>query len=86
MIDKEIKSKETPREMFKRVSGKRLDKALYAIGMIGNLSKGKGSYYEYDETDVENFKKIISKAVREAIESMRTGRRVKILNMREGLA
>ena len=49
------------REIFVRLSNNRLNSAIKAIKLVGNL--GNKSHYEYNEKD----KKIIEEALKEAI-------------------
>ena len=62
------------REVFVRLSNNRLNSAIKAIKLVGNL--GNKSHYEYTEKD----KKIIEEALKEAIKDAMSRFRVEKVN------
>tara|TARA_B100001741_G_C16155617_1_gene415654 strand:+ start:43 stop:258 length:216 start_codon:yes stop_codon:yes gene_type:complete len=62
------------REVFVRLSNNRLNSAIKAIKLVGNL--GNKSHYEYTEKD----KKIIEEALKEAIKDSMSRFRVEKVN------
>lgn len=57
---KAAKGNESRREKFLRLGQQRMEKALKAVSLIGNLS---GSGYEYNETDVKKMEDALADAV-----------------------